>query len=1529
MANVSQIELRSRGRVVKPLPNDTVSKIEEVDQDFVAEQRKTFREAREGLSEVTAKTKPTASELRAGRISRQEKIKAQQLRKKAAKATAEVIEAEARFEKEVAQKIPEKATEAERTSAIDKAIKEVQDVIRKQDKKIERYRQREKKWKRKDRDDLARKYDDKQDEERAYKEVYEKALGELKSGVRATQDLAIKKYFAGFTKKMARFREDQAEYSNERAAAKREWEKEWADVYLDPKTGEGFSMKPEYAKELGLIPAKFSYKENRPYLLEEYKPPTILGFTEIPDPSKLSPIDYSPEAVRKYQDYKRMKEFTKDRTGQIYSPQLGGYAQYDPLAQGTVMIDAPTIKEAEMIKDAEFKGSVKGIVDAGKKGVGWYKEEVVDPLRDSPVFKGYEKYVVRNISKYGTQPVFGAVGWAVKKYDKFAKDFTDYTASLGLRGREIYRDPSLKGIKKAWEMKSPSATDALQSSPYIMPFRDIAQAKRNIEKLDPEQEILIGWGGTKRKIKAGELQGTGIYQFGKDVVAGEVETAWTGAARAYEDTVIRNIQKALPSIKDTPLSKQFGQEERLSPTIGQTAKLTSEIAPYFLPGVYATDVAIRAGEATLGGEFGGEKNIVDWAVKNPIDVGIVGAYGAFKGFKAIKTFGGKDQALFIDPKFEKYVDKPLYKDIKFQPEFKLDYVKDIKYAGKLGIKRGRPFYEVGSKVPARQTTILRSVPTGRQFSVVDEVILTKKGAKNVFQTVKPKGVLDKSGKYVETLKISKDAKRVITIDTKTGKGTIQIIKGKKVVTNVPFQDKSLGIKLRKAKSPKPMKMEGQLKGEPGEFVRQATQTYDDAAKKLKQPDLSQEFAGIERTTKIKKGADVKKGIEVIQKQTDELVDFTKASAPKFQLRVKVPKEKVAGLERLYVRPEVRYAKSPSALKLDLQRITEKAGKIKKFEQFQIKSQRLILRSPAQETRIVQYGDELMKIREAARAKVAAKRGVGYIDDAQKSAADWIKIAKRSRDADDLLIAKNYVQSARDTTQYADELIAAQKEVAKEAKRAAKELFKTKEGKMFYKAGKEIKKADLKAARKLGSKLGEKAQAFDDLSVQARKYSEKFAKVSKSKRAEDITKGLKEISVESDEAAKLYRESSKAVRDAVKKSRPGQKTKELVRKVKASEKTSSKSAAELAKLEKEIAKTNKASKRAAQLRDAKAKRLKAKKTDEKTYSEALSKYDMQGKQVLQPSQGVQYTDDFFITGTPKSAKASTKTTYETLRIVEPGKLAKPVKIATPKLAAIPGLKTSTKVGLMLKKAFKPAIAVGFATAVAAKTLTREEAKIDIKEDTKLDERLKEKLDERLDEKVEEKIPQPRPPTPSPITDTVTEQVTEKITTPRQRIPRIPRPKVPRSDTPTEELIKQKTPKAKKKVRLKEKPEYYMPEAKRNNKWVKLAATGLTKQAAQGRGARAVDMTVAGRFRIRKVPKGTDKIVDNYFAYNKEKFRDYKIKKGKKIPQKNLWIEKKGQARIDSAGEKQGLTLAKFLRKKQWAGKKPKKKRKLKI
>jgi len=120
--------------------------------------------------------------------------------------------------------------------------------------------------------------------------------------------------------------------------------------------------------------------------------------------------------------------------------------------------------------------------------------------------------------------------------------------------------------------------------------------------------------------------------------------------------------------------------------------------------------------------------------------------------------------------------------------------------------------------------------------------------------------------------------------------------------------------------------------------------------------------------------------------------------------------------------------------------------------------------------------------------------------------------------------------------------------------------------------------------------------------------------------------------------------------------------------------------------------------------------------------------------------------------------------------------------------------------------------------------------------------------------------------------------------------------------------------------------YLPQAKtKGGKWITLSDKPLSRESALSRGSRAVDQTLSAQFRAKKVKGKITNGIDRYFGVTKNKYRPYKIKKGQKIELINHFIEKRG-SRIDTAGEKRGLTLAKYAKQKGWIKNKRKSKKK---
>lgn len=120
--------------------------------------------------------------------------------------------------------------------------------------------------------------------------------------------------------------------------------------------------------------------------------------------------------------------------------------------------------------------------------------------------------------------------------------------------------------------------------------------------------------------------------------------------------------------------------------------------------------------------------------------------------------------------------------------------------------------------------------------------------------------------------------------------------------------------------------------------------------------------------------------------------------------------------------------------------------------------------------------------------------------------------------------------------------------------------------------------------------------------------------------------------------------------------------------------------------------------------------------------------------------------------------------------------------------------------------------------------------------------------------------------------------------------------------------------------------YQTSVKDKGKWKKVSTKPHTKQSAKSLGARIVDNTTSAQFKIEpmvrtRVVKGKKvktpqvfrgselETTDSYFGKVVNKFRDFVIRKGKKVPTKNRWIEKKTK-RIDTRGEAQGMTVAQW-------------------
>lgn len=101
-----------------------------------------------------------------------------------------------------------------------------------------------------------------------------------------------------------------------------------------------------------------------------------------------------------------------------------------------------------------------------------------------------------------------------------------------------------------------------------------------------------------------------------------------------------------------------------------------------------------------------------------------------------------------------------------------------------------------------------------------------------------------------------------------------------------------------------------------------------------------------------------------------------------------------------------------------------------------------------------------------------------------------------------------------------------------------------------------------------------------------------------------------------------------------------------------------------------------------------------------------------------------------------------------------------------------------------------------------------------------------------------------------------------------------------------------------------------EYKDKGKWKKVLKQALPKAQAKALAANVADNSTAVSIRVRDAMKNA-KPLKTVPRFPEQKFRNYKISRGKRMALLNQWIEKKS-ARIDTPGEKQQLSAAKYLK-----------------
>jgi hypothetical protein len=134
----------------------------------------------------------------------------------------------------------------------------------------------------------------------------------------------------------------------------------------------------------------------------------------------------------------------------------------------------------------------------------------------------------------------------------------------------------------------------------------------------------------------------------------------------------------------------------------------------------------------------------------------------------------------------------------------------------------------------------------------------------------------------------------------------------------------------------------------------------------------------------------------------------------------------------------------------------------------------------------------------------------------------------------------------------------------------------------------------------------------------------------------------------------------------------------------------------------------------------------------------------------------------------------------------------------------------------------------------------------------------------------------------------------------------------------------------KTKKKEKTDSYNVYVKSGGRFLKANTQPLSRVNAENRAAYVVDHSTAVTAKIRparKVKRKGSILPREVGARSRIKARSYRIVKGKRVPLLNTIIEKRGKPRINTRGEKRGLTAARLVKQLNEVKKKKKSKRKI--
>ena len=654
--------------------------------------------------------------------------------------------------------------------------------------------------------------------------------------------------------------------------------------------------------------------------------------------------------------------FDVDRTGQTYGFKTGLYTAptYGDSAQGTLSYFAPTISEKTKIEEANYFGTLGGITELGKKGLSSYEQNVVVPISKSGAFKWYEQNVVIPTSEYFVQPGTSLLKKGIEKYEeKVVIPFRKFMPTLG-------------------------------ETPIGQIAGQITEAKRVIESKAPEETIRIGLPGQIREVKAGDYQGTGLFDFGKKVYLGEVETAFTS------------------------IGTKAGFEK--PEYFGKGAKIVSEFGLYMVPGYFGLEYGAGLFESFTGGKFGGPSSTWEYVKSKPMETAIIGVLGISSIVKPFTTAAKEARAL---KKYGSYI-RAKRKSSVLEAEY-FTKIKKVS-SGKGSTARVRVTDEASylkfTPKSSGQINIIQQQPTGRWFGEVDELLKIGKGKTTL---VKGKAsIIDDV--YRETFQYPKGIKKIIEVPT--GKqGTVKIFKKNKLVSELKLgakESRKINFKTLKDIRKKQFKV-----GKPGttETIKtRGIDPFDITPRKTK--DLSTSLIKKEKKGVLEFGRD--KNIFQSVERIDDITDITRVGTKKDILSLKQPGKSF--LRRKETSMEILYGDTSKNILKDVSGFSRVGGKEKLVKKISPDINRVIQQSKA--TRLTTTYDDLYAIKQKKSVDIFSKS-------IKTKPKDVTKVADDILSGNQKLITKT---KPKDVTKVADDILSGNQKLITKTKPVQKEVF---------------------------------------------------------------------------------------------------------------------------------------------------------------------------------------------------------------------------------------------------------------------------------------------------------------------------------------------------------------------------------------------------------------------------------------------------------------------------------------------------------